>query len=146
MARINTNVSSLLAQHNLRRTEDDLRTRLQRLSTGLRINRGADDPAGLIVSERLRSEIRGLGQAIDNSERASSVIATIEGYLAEVNDLLNSIKGLVISSANTGGISRQEIEANQLQVDSAIDSITRISNTASFAGLQLLDGSLSYLT
>ncbi len=146
MARINTNVSSLLAQHNLRRTQDDLQTRLQRLSTGLRINRGADDPAGLIVSERLRSELRGIGQAIDNSERASSVIATIEGYLAEANDLLNSIKGLVIQSANTGGISRSEIEANQLQVDSAIDSITRISNTASFAGLQLLDGSLSYLT
>jgi len=146
MARINTNVSSLLAQHNLARTDLDLRTRLQRLSTGLRINRGADDPAGLIVSERLRSELRGIGQAIDNSERTSSVIATMEGYLAEVNDLLNSIKSLIIQSANTGGISREEIGANQLQVDSAIDSITRISNTASFAGLRLLDGSLEYLT
>lgn len=146
MARINTNVSSLLAQHNLNRTNQDLQVRLQRLSTGLRINRGADDPAGLIVSERLRSEIRGITQAIDNSERTSSVIATIEGYLAEANDLLNSIKGLIIQSANTGGLSRDEIEANQLQVDSAIDSITRISNTASFAGLRLLDGSLEYLT
>jgi flagellin len=146
MARINTNIPSLIAQTNLARANDDLATRLQRLSTGLRINRGADDPAGLIVSERLRSELRGLEQAIDNSERASSVIATTEAHLAEVADLLNSIKGLVIEAANTGGLSDEEIEANQLQIDSAIESITRISNTASFAGLQLLNGSLSYLT
>jgi flagellin len=146
VARINTNIASLIAQSNLARTQDDLNVRLQRLSTGLRINRGADDPAGLIVSERLRSELKGLDQAINNSERASSVIATTEGYLAEVSDLLNSIKSLVIEAANTGGVSQEEIEANQLQIDSAIESITRIANTASFAGLQLLNGSLDYLT
>lgn len=146
MARINTNVSSMIAQSNLRKTNSDLAVRLQRLSTGLRINRGADDPAGLIVSERLRSEIKGLTQAVDNSERASSVIATTEGYLAEVADLLNSIKNLVVGGANTGAVSRDEVEANQLQIDSAIDSITRISNVASFAGLNLLNGSLEYTT
>ncbi len=146
MARINTNIPSLIAQTRLGRTTNDLTTRLQRLSTGLRINRGADDPAGLIVSERLRSELKGIRQAITNSERASSVIATTEGYLAEVADLLNSVKGLVVEAANTGGVSKEEIEANQLQIDSALDSITRISNTASFAGLQLLNGSLDYLT
>jgi flagellin len=146
MARINTNIPSMIAQTNLARSNNDLATRLERLSTGLRINRGADDPAGLIVSERLRSELQGIDQAIDNSERASSVIATTEGYLAEINDLLNSIKTLVVEAANTGGVSKEEIEANQLQIDSALESITRISNTASFAGLQLLNGSLSYLT
>ncbi|MEC8320772.1 MAG: flagellin, partial [Planctomycetota bacterium] len=146
MARINTNVPSLIAQNNLGRTNGDLAVRLQRLSTGLRINRGADDPAGLIVSERLRSEMQGINQAIDNSERASSVIATAEGYLAEVADLLNSIKGLVVQAANTGGVSDEEVEANQLQIDSAIESITRISNTASFGGLQLLNGNLDYTT
>jgi flagellin len=146
MARINTNIASYIAQSNLARTNDDLAIRLQRLSTGLRINRGADDPAGLIVSERLRSEIKGIGQAIDNSERASSVIATTEGYLAEASDLLNSIKSLVVEAANTGGISDEEIAANQLEIDSAIESITRISNTASFAGLQLLNGALDYTT
>jgi flagellin len=145
MARINTNIPSLIAQRNLARSNEDMAVRLQRLSTGLRINRGADDPAGLIVSERLRSEVKGLQQAIKNSERASSVIATTEGYLAEVADLLNSVKALIVEAANTGGISREEIEANQLQIDSAIESITRISNTASFAGLQLLNGSLDYL-
>lgn len=146
MARINTNVSSLISQSNLARSNADLGVRLQRLATGLRINRGADDPAGLIVSERLRSEMKGLNQAIANSERASSVIATAEGALAEVAELLNSIKSLVVQSANSGALSREEIDANQLQIDSAIESITRISNTTSFAGLQLLNGSMSYLT
>ncbi len=146
MARINTNIASLISQSNLNRTSNDLITRLQRLSTGLRINRGADDPAGLIVSERLRSELKGLEKAISNSERASSVIATTEGYLSEVADLLNSVRGLVVEAANTGGLSREEIEANQLQIDSAVESITRIANTASFAGLQLLNGSMEYLT
>jgi len=146
MARINTNLPSLIAQRQLSKSTDELTVRLQRLSTGLRINRGADDPAGLIVSERLRSEIKGLDQAISNSERASSVIATTEGYLAEVSELLNSIKSLVVEAANTAGLSKEEIKANQLQIDSAIESITRISNTASFAGLQLLNGSLEYLT
>lgn len=146
MARINTNISSLIAQHNLARVNQGLDVRLQRLSTGLRLNRGADDPAGLIVSERLRTEIAGVGQAIDNAERASSVIATAEGSLTEVSDLLNSIKALVVEAANSGAISFEEKQANQLQIDSAIESITRISNTASFAGLKLLDGSLDYLT
>ncbi|MHC4990404.1 MAG: flagellin N-terminal helical domain-containing protein [Planctomycetota bacterium] len=146
MARINTNVLSLIAQNTLTRTNADLATRLERLSTGLRINRGADDPAGLIVSERLRAEARSIDRAISNSERASSVIATTEGYLAEVSDLLTSMKALVVESANTGGLSQEEIEANQLQIDSAIDSINRIANTASFAGLQLLNGSMEYIT
>lgn len=146
MSRINSNISSLIAQSNLARSNQDLDVRLQRLATGLRINRGADDPAGLIVSERLRSEMRGIEQGIRNSERASNVIATTEGALAEVSDLLNSIKALVVEAANTGAFSRDEIAANQLQIDSAIDSITRISNTASFSDLKLLNGSLAYST
>ncbi len=146
MARINTNIAALIAQAHLARSNTDLALRMERLATGLRINRAADDPAGLIVSERLRSEIQGISQAVSNSERASLVIGTAEGYLAEVADLLNSIKGLIVEAANNDGLSREELEANQLQVDSAIDAITRISNTASFAGLQLLDGSMEYIT
>lgn len=144
MTRINSNIPSVIAQANLAKTNNELEMRLQRLSTGLRINRGADDPAGLIISERLRSEIQGNEQGVKNSERASSVIATAEGALAEVNDLLNSIKALVVEAANTGAFSDAEIEANQRQIDSAIESITRISNTASFGGLKLLNGSLDY--
>lgn len=146
MARINSNTPSLVAQFNLARANDNLQVRLQRLATGIRINRGADDPAGLIVSERIATDINGVEQAIKNGERASSVISTTEASLAEVNELLNSIKALVVEAANTGGNSKEERDANQLQIDSAIRSITRISNTASFGGLNLLDGSLDYVT
>lgn len=144
MARINTNISSLVAQKNLGRANDNLQVRLQRLATGLRINRGADDPAGLIAADRLRAELRGVEQGVKNSERASNVIATSEAALAEVSDLLSSIKALVVEAANSGAFSPEEVEANQLQIDSAIESITRISNTASFAGLKLLNGELGY--
>lgn len=145
MSRINSNIPSLVARSNLRKANDDLQVRLERLSTGLRINRGADDPAGLIVSNRLGSEISGLNQAVRNSERASSVISTAEGALNEAAELLNSIKGLVVEASNTGAISDEERAANQLQIDSAIDSVTRISDSTSFGGLKLLNGSLDYV-
>ncbi len=141
MARINTNVSSLVAK-----SQSNLDSTLQRLSTGLRINRGADDPAGLIASEGLRSEISGIKQAIDNSTRASNVISTAEGALSEVASLLLNVKSLVVQAANSGALSPDEIKANQLQVDSAVSSITRISNTTTFAGLHLLNGDLDYIT
>ncbi len=144
MSRINTNISSVIAQSNLNRSSKELNLRLERLSTGLRINRGRDDPAGLIISERIRSDVQGVDQGIKNAERASSVISTTESSLAEINDLLNSIRSLTIEAANTGASSAAERAANQLQIDSAIESITRISNTASFGGLKLLNGSLDY--
>src|SRR5207248_8312086 len=146
MARINTNVASLTAQRGLAKTQRTLNDTLQRLSTGLRINRGADDPAGLIASEGLRSEIAGINQAIDNSQRASNVISTAEGSLNEVASLLLNVKNLVVQAANSGALSSDEIAANQLQVDSAVQSITRISDTTTFAGLKLIDGSLDYIT
>lgn len=146
MTRINSNIASLIAQANLGKTQKELQLRLERLSTGVRINRGADDPAGLITSERIRSDIQGISQGIKNSDRATSVIATTESGLAEVADLLNSIKSLIVESANSGAISADERQANQLQIDSAIESITRISNTSSFGGLKLLNGGLDYTT
>ncbi|MBL4590900.1 MAG: flagellin, partial [Phycisphaerales bacterium] len=94
MTRINTNISSVIAQQRLSRSGADLQLRLERLSTGLRINRGKDDPAGMIISERLGTDLKGIEQAIKNGQRASSVIATTEGSLTEINDLLNSIKAL----------------------------------------------------
>src|SRR3989440_2236322 len=146
MARINTNVSALTAQRGLAKSQRQLSDTLQRLSSGLKINRGADDPAGLIASEGLRSEIAGLGQAIDNSSRASNVISTAESNLGEIANLLTNVKQLVVEAANSGALSQDEIAANQLQIDSAVASITRISNTATFAGLKLLNGSLDYIT
>lgn len=144
MARINSNIPSLIAQSRLERTNADLSVRLERLSTGLRINRGKDDPAGLIISERLRSDIEGVNQGIRNAERASSVLATTEASLTEINDLLNSINSLVLEASNSGANSEEERRANQLQIDSAVESITRIANTASFGGMKLLDGSRDY--
>src|SRR5678816_841398 len=146
MARINTNVASLVAQRGLTGSQKSLSETLQRLSSGLRINRGADDPAGLIASETLRSEISGVHQAVDNSSRASNVIATAEGALQEVASLLLNVKDLIVEAANSGALSPDEVRANQIQVDSAVESITRISNTTTFAGLHLIDGSLDYIT
>lgn len=146
MARINTNVGAVVAQRHLNAGYRALNSTLQRLSSGLRITRGADDPAGLIVSERLRSEVRAVSQAIENTQRASNIIATAEGALNEVAALLNDIQDLIVEAANRGALSDDEIAANQLQVDSAIESITRIANSTTFAGRKLLDGSLDYVT
>ena len=124
----------------------DLTTRLQRLSSGLRINTGKDDPAGLIGSENLRSEMAGLKAGITNSIRASSVISTAEGALNEISALLVDIKGLLVNTANKGALSSEEIDANQLQVDSAINSIQRIANATEFQGIKLLNGNWDYTT
>lgn len=146
MSRINTNVASLTAQISLSRSQAGLNQTLQRLSTGLKINSGADNPAGLIASEGLKSQLAGISQGIDNSTRATNVIATAEGALQEVSSLLLNIKSLVVEAANSGAVSSDEIAANQLQIDSAVASITRIANTTNFNGLQLLNGNLDYLT
>src|SRR3954469_19049510 len=146
MSRINSNLASLQAQHTLARNQTDLSTRLQRLSTGLKINTGKDAPAGLIASETLRSEISGIHQAIDNSQRAGNVINTAEGALSEVSALLLEVQTLTNQAANTGALSPDEIKANQLQVDSILTSINRIANTTQFNGVNMLNGSLSYST
>jgi flagellin len=146
MSTINTNVSSLTAQVSLANSQGALNQSLQRLSTGLRINSGADDPAGLIASDGLKSEIAGINQAINNSTEATNVISTADAALGQVSNLLLSIKGLLVQSANTGALTPDQLKANQLQIDSAVQSITRISNTTTFAGLNLLNGSLGYIT
>src|SRR6186713_2580317 len=143
MTRINSNVSSLVAQNTLGRTNASLQTSLNRLSTGLRINTGKDDPAGLIASEILRSDITSIERAITNSERANQLIATADSALGQVSSLLNDIRGLVSEAANTGALSDEQIAANQLQVDSSLEAIDRIAQTTSFQGRRLLDGSLS---
>ena len=144
MSVINTNVSSLIAQRSLRANNQNLNTSLHRLSTGLKINTGADDPAGLIASQALIAEKTGITTAIDNANRATNIIGTAEGGLNEVSNLLNQLQGLVNQSASTGGLSQDEITANQLQVDSVLTTINRIANSTSFQGRHLLDGTLAY--
>jgi flagellin len=141
---INTNVSSLIAQRSLQSNNTNLNKSLQHLSTGLKINSGADDPAGLIASEALKAEKTGITTAIDNANRATNIIGTAEGGLTEVSNLLNQLQGLVGQSANTGALSSDELKANQLQVDSILNTVNRIANSTSFQGKKLLDGSLAY--
>ena len=144
MTRINTNVSSLTAQNRLNRTNNDLQTSLTRLSTGLRINSGKDDPAGLIASESLRSDITSINKALSNTQRANQIIGTADSALGQVSSLLNDIRGLVTEAANKGALSDDEIAANQLQVDSSLEAINRIAQTTTFQGRRLLDGSLDF--
>jgi flagellin len=146
MTRINTNVSSFVAQKTLARSNADLQTALTRLSTGLRINVGKDDPAGLIASENLRRDITSVQRAITNTERANQLIATADSALGQVSSLLNDIRGLVTEAANSGALSTEQIAANQLQVDSSLEAINRIAQVTTFQGRRLLDGSLDFIT
>ncbi|HUP77611.1 MAG TPA: flagellin, partial [Pirellula sp.] len=144
MTRINTNVSSLTAQNRLQRNNNDLQSALTRLSTGLRINSGKDDPAGLIASESLRSDITSIGKALSNTQRANQIIGTADSALGQVSSLLNDVRGLVTEAANKGALSDDEIAANQLQIDSSLEAINRIAQTTTFQGRRLLDGSLDF--
>ncbi len=146
MTRINTNVSSLVGRNNLSRANAGLSEALTRLSTGLRINTGKDDPAGLIASENLRSDITSIKRAISNTERAEQVIATADSALGQVSSLLNDIRGLVTESANAGALSDAQVSANQSQVDSSLEALNRIAQTTTFQGRKLLDGSLDFTT
>src|SRR5690606_7099771 len=146
MSRINTNVSSLIGRNNLNRANASLSQALTRLSTGLRINTGKDDPAGLIASENLRSDITSIKKAIGNTDRANQVIATADSALGQVSSLLNDIRGLVTESANAGALSDAQVAANQLQIDSSLEALNRIAQTTTFQGRRLLDGSLDFTT
>jgi len=144
MTAINTNLGALQAMNDLQRSNATLSTALERLSSGLKINRAADNPAGLIISELLRTQQASLSQAISNTERATNVIATAEGALTEVNTLLRSIRTLTVEAASSGSLTPDEIAANQLQIDSAVASVTRIANATAFGDLNLLNGALDY--
>ncbi|RMH30259.1 MAG: flagellin [Planctomycetota bacterium] len=146
MSRINTNVQSLIAQRVLNQNNQALSLSLERLSTGLRINRGGDDPAGLIASQNLRAEKAGLGAAIGNAERAEQVVNIAEGGLQEVSGLLTDLEGLITATANTAGLSAEEKEANQLQIDSILQTIDRIADATSFQGSKLLNGNFGFET
>lgn len=144
MSRINTNVNSLIAQRVTGQQNAALSKSLERLSTGLRINRGADDPAGLIASETLRGEKAAISAAIGNAERAEQFVATAEGGLQEINALLTEVQSLVGQSANEAGLSTEEKEANQLQIDNILSTIDRIASTTSFQGTKLLNGNFDF--
>jgi flagellin len=144
MSRINQNIPSLIAQRVLGNQNKGMAQSLQRLSTGYRINRGADDPAGLIASENLRAEKSAINSAITNSQRADQVVNVAEGGLQEVSNMLVELQGLVGATANEAGVSQEERDANQLQIDSILQTIDRIANATSFQGTKLLNGNFDY--
>jgi len=144
MSRINSNISSLIGQRVLAQQQAGLTKTLERLSTGYRINRGGDDPAGLIASERLRSEKAAIEAAIGNAERADQIVNVAEGGLQEVSSLLLELQGLVSEVASDAGMSLDEKTANQVQIDSILQTIDRIAATTSFAGTKLLNGNYDF--
>ncbi len=135
------NVGALNAQNNLSRSSSKLNTSIERLSSGLKVNRGADGPAALVISEKQRAQISGLRAAIDNTEKAVSVVQTAEGALNEINSLLVKVRSLAIDSANTGVNDEDALAANQAEIANALDTINRISSNTQFGEKKLLDGS-----
>jgi len=146
MTRINTNVQSLIARRNLDVNNISLNRSLQRLSTGLRINSGRDDPAGLIASETLRASIRAVDTAIGNANRADTIVAVAEGGLQEVSSLLLDLENLIDQTANEAGLTDGEIAANQLQIDSILQSIDRLAESTAFGDRKLLNGDFGFTT
>jgi flagellin len=146
MSAINTNVSSLVAQNALGKNNASLQTSLTRLSTGLKINTGEDDPSGLIAANNLKDQQAGINQAISNAQQANNVIGTAAGGLTEVSSLLTELQSLVSQTANSGGLSSNQVSANQQQVDSILSTINRVAGSTQFAGKQLLNGNYAYTT
>jgi flagellin len=138
---VSNNVSSLNAQHNLTKASMGVAKSVEKLSSGLKVNRGADGPAALVISEKHRAQIAGLRQAIDNTEKATSVVQTAEGALSEINSLLVKVRTLAIDSANSGVNDDDALAANQAEIDNALDTINRIANNTQFGSKKLLDGS-----
>jgi flagellin len=139
---INTNIPSLNAQRNLNTSQSALATSLQRLSSGLRINSAKDDAAGLAISDRMTSQIRGLNQAARNANDGVSLAQTAEGGLAEVANNLQRIRELAVQSANSTNTSSDRTSLNA-EVTQLLAEIQRVSTTSQFNGQNILDGTFS---
>lgn len=137
---VNTNLASLTVQNNLNKASGALQTSMQRLSSGLRINSAKDDAAGLQISNRLTSQINGLGVAIKNANDGSSIAQTAEGAMQQSTNILQSMRTLALQSAN-GSPSAEDRKSNQAQYAALTAELTRIATTTTFGGKNLLDGS-----
>jgi len=136
---IATNVSALNAYRNLSSTQNDLSKSLEKLSSGLRINRAADDAAGLAISEGLRSQVNGLNVAARNAQDGISVIQTAEGALTEVHAILQRVRDLAVQAGNDSN-NTESRAAITTEVTQLVDELERIADSTNFNGIQLLDG------
>jgi flagellin len=142
MARIANNIAALNSWRQLTKNETMFSSSLEKLSSGYRINKAGDDPAGLVLSEQFRAQITGLKQAVSNTQDAASMIQTAEGNMQEMHSILNQIRGLVLHAKNTGVNDSISIAADQNQVDEAVNALNKIANNTFFGGKSLLNGSL----
>ena len=141
LTRINQNISSINAQRNLDINAARIGQSIERLSSGLRINRGADDPAGLVISELLRVQVSGLDVAQENAMQGVNLIKTAEGALSEVSALLRQMRDLAVDAASNSNKNDDARAALQSQVQSALTTIDAIAANTKYAGRALLDGS-----
>jgi len=138
---INHNIMAMNAYRNLSATQTDLSKSLEKLSSGLRINRAADDAAGLVISEKLRSQVSGLGVAVRNAQDGISVVQTAEGALTESTSILQRMRDLSVQAQNTGAVDTAATAAAQTEVDQLAKELDRIASTTKFGSKSLLDGS-----
>lgn len=136
---INHNMSAMFAQRQLKNNDLNVSKNMTKLSSGLRITKAADDASGLAVSEKMRSQIRGLNQASKNIENGISFIQTTEGYLAETQDILQRLRELSVQSAN-GIYTNEDRMQIQVEVSQLVDEIDRIASHAQFNNMELLRG------
>ena len=139
---INHNVSALIAKRALQNTSRDMDKSMERLSTGMRLNRPGDDAPGFAVSEKLRSQIRGLGQAERNAQDGLSFLQVTEGSLEQVNSILQRLRELSVQSSN-GIYSNDDRNLVQLEVSQLVEEVDRIGKTAEFNSVRPLDGRFS---
>lgn len=139
---INHNMSALNANRNLKVKEGDFTKNIEKLSSGQKINKAGDDASGLAVSEKMRSQIRGLNQASRNIANGVSFIQTTEGYLQETQDILHRMRELAVQSSN-GVYSDEDRMMIQVEVSQLVDEVNRIASHAEFNGMALLQGAFT---
>ena len=139
--RINHNIAAMDAHRNLVSTTRSLTQSMEKLSSGFRINRASDDPAGLVISEQFRAQVAGLNRAISNSEGSINMIQTAEGALTEINNLLVKMRELAIHAANEGFNDTAQLDADQSEIANSMATIDRIAANTQFGTKKLLDGS-----
>ena len=140
--RVNHNIPALNSHRNLQTNDANMSKNLERLSSGVKINRAVDGPAAFMISEHMRSQIAGLDQAIENSEVAVSLIQTTDANMSEVSSLLNRVRQLAIQAANEGTNNPGTLETNQAEIQNILETITGIAGKAQFGETKLLDGSM----
>ena len=143
---INNNSAASAAHRTLANTGNALSKSIERLSSGFRINSAGNDPAGLVISEKLRAQISGIGQAIKNASDATNMVKTAEGALNQVNSLLRSMRDLAVHAANTGATDSASAQADQSQIANAMNSLNKIASETQFGNRKLLDGSAGIKT